>query len=155
MPSRTNGAAGSFENLGSNIQYYTVFASAPLAFSDPENTSGVNIRVTGDYSNESQKNFEVLIQAIGLRAMPVLMNNPVPYASLEAAGAPTLTGEGFVWKFAVEREGVFENSGPNGTIGPVGLLVDEINGIILPSGVLIKTKNPSKNMEFSRSELLS
>lgn len=155
MPSRINGAAGAFENLSGNIQYYTVYASAPLAYTDPDNTSGLNIRVTGDYSDDSQKNFEVLIQAIGLRAMPVLMNNPVPYASLETMGAPTLTGEGFVWKFAVEREGIFENSGPNGTIGPIGFLIDELNGIILPSGVQIKTKAPGKNMEFSRSELLS
>lgn len=154
MPSRVNGAAGAFENLTGGVQYYTVFASSPGAFSDPNNAIYINIHVTGELADESQKNFEVLIQAIGLRAMPVLMNEPIAYQFLENVGAPSLSGEGFVWKFAVERESVFENTGPAGSIGPVGLLIDEMQGIILPNGTVLKTKGVGKNIEFTRSELL-
>ena len=112
---RVNGFAGAFENVSRNIQYYTVYAKSPNAFSDPSLATGVNIKVTGNYADISQKCFEVLLQSIGLRAMPVLMSEPVAYARLEDQGAPTLCGEGFVWKFATEMPYVYENFSKKGT----------------------------------------
>ena len=154
MAIKIHGAAQSAENLSGNLQYYTVYARSPKAYTDPGNATCVNILVTRNYADESQKNFEVLIQAIALRAMPVVLNNPVPVQDLEVAGAPNLSGQGFVWKFASELDGAFENTSNAGTPGPVGLLVDEIHGIVLPNGTVLQTKGSSVNIEFTRTELL-
>lgn len=169
MQTKVNGAASSLETLTGNIQYYTVYARSPGAFSDPDNASEINIRVTKNFRDESQKNFEVMVQAIGLRAMPVILTNPTPVSSLEEAGAPTMSGEGFVWKFASELEFVYENFGPRGTVGPVGHLIDELHGIVLPSGAVIRTRyvpnnecntgcgdinTQTVNVEFIRTEYL-
>lgn len=148
-----NGAAFAHQNLTENIQYYNVYASAPGAVSDPENAMGVDIRVTGDYSDISQKNFEVLLMSIGLRAMPVIMGDPKPVQNLELSGSTQLTGEGYIWKFAVEREDYFQNNGPIGTISPVGFLIDELNGIVLSNGTVLTTGGIEINIEFSRQEL--
>jgi hypothetical protein len=80
------------------------------------------------------------------------MNDPVSEQSMVAAGAPTLTGEGFVWKFALERGDVWTNFK---THDPVGLLVSDLDGVIIASGVRITTVDGSpsgiaKNMEFVR-----
>jgi len=145
---KINGTASATQTLTSNIEYFTVFCSAFNAISDPLNVSGVNIKVTGNLADISQKNFEVLLQSVGLRAMPVIMNNPAATDDLDLMGAPTLIGEGYIWKFAVERGDIFSNFGPAGTIGDVGFLIDEIHNIVLPSGVTIKTKGVGINVEF-------
>lgn len=143
-----------FENVSSNIQFYTVFAKSPGAYSDPENATCVNILMTGNYTDESQKNFEILLQSIGLRAMPVMMNKPCPYEKLQTMGAPNIFGEGFIWKFSVEMPYVFENFTGKGTPGPVGLLIDELNGVVLHNGTILRTKGQGTNIEFVRRELL-
>lgn len=145
---KINGTASSQQNITGGIEYYTAFCSAAFAVSNPPNTTGINIRVTGDLDDVSQRNFEVFLQSIGLRAMPVIMNDPLATDDLDLMGAPTLTGEGFVWKFAVELPGVFENTGPSGTISNVGLLIDEMHGIYLPNGIQIRTKVSGINVEF-------
>jgi hypothetical protein len=149
MVIRVHGTASAFQSVTGGLQYYTVWASSPNAFSDPSNATGVNIAVTGNIQDPSQKNFEVLVQSIGLRAMPALMSDPAPVAALENAGATTLTGEGFVWRFASEREGVFATDA-----SPVGLLVAELNGIVLPNGTILDTAGAGQNIEFIRSEQL-
>ena len=76
------GAMGSVEVLTGNIEFFTLFTT-------------LDITVTGDYSNNSQKDFESVVQVIGLRAMPTVMNNPV-YPNgvganvLENYGAPNI-----------------------------------------------------------------
>jgi hypothetical protein len=75
------------------------------------------------------------------------MNNPVALNgvganTLENYGAPTLTGAGWIFKFAFEREGVHT----------VELLKDELDGIVLNGGT-IDTKN-TVNMEFTKQDLL-
>ena len=167
MPERINGSVTAQQNLTGNLQYYLVFVTSPGAFSDPnpnpseanELARGVNIQVTGDVRDQSQKNFEILFQSVALRAVPVIMHDPMAVSDLSEEGAPTLTGEGFVYKFSVERLYIFENSGPGGTIGPVGLLVDELDGVVLDSGVRVTTVDGSpsgfsKNIEFIRVDEL-
>jgi hypothetical protein len=131
---KINGTSSSNQSLSSSIEYYTVFCSATNAVTDPENVLGVDINVTGDLSDISQKNFEVLLMSIGLRAMPVIMNDPVATEDLDLMGAPTLIGEGYVWKFAVERQNMFDNG-----VSDVGYLIDEVDYIVLPNGVTIRT----------------
>jgi hypothetical protein len=164
MTIKIHGAASSMQNLSADLQYYVCYASSPGAFTDPnpnppisqELTRLLNIQVTGNPLDESQKNFEVLLMSIGLRAMPVILTNPVAVFQLQDYTLE-LSGEGFVWKFAVERGVQFYNFTPYGEPGPVGLLVDDLNGVILPSGVRVTTVTGSptgwaKNIAFSRME---
>ncbi len=149
MVDRIHGIASAFQSVTGGLQYYTVWVSSPNAFSDPSNATGVNIAVTGNIQDESQKCFEVLVQSVGLRAMPALMNDPVAVEALENVGATVLTGEGFVWRFASDRSEVFATS-----TNPVGLLVEELNGIVLPNGTILDTAGAGQNIEFIRSEQL-
>ena len=164
MVQKIHGAATSMQNLTADLQYYVCYASSPGAFTDPnpnppvsqEISRLVNIQVTGNPLDESQKNFEVLLMSIGLRAMPTVLSNPA--AVLELADYTLeLSGEGYIWKFAVERGVQFYNFTPYGTPGPVGLLIDDLNGVILPSGVRITTVQGSptgwaQNISFARLE---
>lgn len=134
MSIERSGAMGSSEVVSGNIEFYTLFTT-------------IDITRTGDYTDNTQKDFESVVQVIGLRAQPVVMNNPVPLNGvgatvLENYGAPTLTGAGWIFKFAFEREGVHT----------ITTLTDELNGIVLNSGT-IDTKI-SVNMEFTKQDLL-
>ncbi len=166
MPTKIHGAASSMQNLTADLQYYVCYASSPGAFTDPnpnppinqEAARLINIQVTGDILDQSQKNFEILLMSIGLRAMPVILSNPIAVIEL-ADYTNELSGEGFIWKFAVERGVQFYNFTPYGTPGPVGLLIDETDGIILASGVRVTTLNGSpsgwpKNVAYERADTL-
>ena len=129
-----SGAMDNQEVLSGNIEFYSLFTT-------------IDITRTGDFSDNTQKDFESIVQVIALRAMPVVMNNPVELSGvgelvLEGYGAPTLTGAGWIFKFAFEREGVHT----------IDTLKDELNGIVLNGGT-IDTKS-SVNMEFSKQDLL-
>ena len=124
----------SSEVLSSNIEYYSLFTS-------------LDITKTGDFADATQKDFESVVQVIGLRAQPVVMNNPVALNGsgqnlLENYGAPSMTGAGWIFKFAFEREGVHT----------ITTLTDELHGIVLNGGT-IDTKN-TVNMEFTKQDLL-
>lgn len=166
MPQQIHGASSAMQNLTADLQAFVCYASSPGAFTDPnpnpppsqELSRLINIQVTGSPLDQSQKNFEVLLMSIGLRAMPVVLSNPIPVLEL-ADYTLGLSGEGFMWKFAVERGVQFYNFTPYGTPGPVGLLVDDLDGVIIPSGVRITTVTGSpsgwaQNMIFSRIDTL-
>ena len=129
-----SGAMGISEVVSGNIEFYTLFTS-------------IDISRTGDFSDNTQKDFESVVQVIGLRAQPVVMNNPVALNGvganvLENYGAPSLTGAGWIFKFAFEREGVHS----------IDTLKDELDGIVLNGGT-VDTKS-SINMEFTKQDLL-
>lgn len=129
-----SGAMGSAEVVSGNIEFYTLFTT-------------LDITRTGNYGDNSQKDFESVVQVIGLRAMPIMMNEPVYLngsgsLKLQNFGAPTLTGAGWIFKFAFERAEVHT----------VQTLTDELHGIVLFDGT-IDTKN-TVNMEFSKQDLL-
>lgn len=166
MPIKIHGAASAMQNLTADLQYYVCYAASPLCFTDPnpnppvseEVLRLVNIQVTNNPLDESQKNFEVFLMSIGLRAMPVILSDPLPVLEL-ADYTNELSGEGFVWKFAVERGVQFYNFTPFGTAGPVGLLIDDLDGVIIPSTVRITTVTGSpsgwaQNVAFTRMETL-
>tara|TARA_Y100001972_G_C7625009_1_gene313501 strand:- start:538 stop:942 length:405 start_codon:yes stop_codon:yes gene_type:complete len=128
------GAMNNQEVVTGNMEFYTLFSS-------------IDITRTGDYNDDTQKDFESVVQVIGLRAMPVIMNNPVALNGvganvLENYGAPSMTGAGWIFKFAFERESVHT----------IDTLKDELDGIVLNGGT-IDTKN-SVNMEFTKQDLL-
>ena len=129
-----SGAMGSAEVVSGNIEFYTLFTT-------------LDITRTGNFNDNTQKDFESVVQCIGLRAMPVVMNEPVELSGsgsfvLENYGAPTLTGAGVIFKFAFEREGVHT----------IATLTDELHGIVLNAGT-VDTKS-SVNMEFTKQDLL-
>ncbi len=150
---RINGAVSSQQSLTGSLQYYTLYASSPQAFTSPESNPAevdelarqVNIQVTGEIQDQSQKNFEIIFQAIGLRAVPSIMNDTEAVAELADVGAPTLTGEGFVWKFACEIDNIFYDYTND---DPVGLLVEDLNGLVIDSGVQLITQGAGINVEF-------
>lgn len=134
MVGQRSGAMGSSEVVTGNIEFYTLFTT-------------LDITRTGDYSDNTQKDFECVVQVIGLRAQPVVMNNPVKLNGvganvLENYGAPSLTGAGWIFKFAFEREAVHS----------IQTLTEELDGIVLNGGTIDTTS--SKNMEFTKQNLL-
>lgn len=134
MSLNRSGAMGSVEVLTGNIEFFTLFTT-------------IDITVTGNYNDNSQKDFESVVQCIGLRAMPTVMNNPVALNGsgsnlLQNYGAPTLTGAGWIFKFATEIPGAHS----------VDSLKDELHGIVLNGGV-IDTKS-TVNTEFTKQDLL-
>ena len=69
------------------------------------------------------------MQVIALRAMPIIMNNPVYVDGtsgngLQNYGAPSLTGAGWIFKFAFERESIYS----------IEMLKEELGGIVLNAG---------------------
>jgi len=133
IPNRA-GAMGSAEVLTGNLEFFTLFTS-------------LDITSTGDFSDNTQKDFESIVQVIGLRAMPVLQNVPVELTggagdALEDFGAPTMTGAGWIFKFALERSFVHT----------ITTLTDELDEIVLNAGTTDTTG--SINMEFSKQDLL-
>jgi hypothetical protein len=129
-----SGAMNSQEVVTGNIEFYTLYTSLDLTH-------------TGDFTDNTQKDFESIVQVIGLRAMPIIMNKPVALSGvganvLEGYGAPTLTGAGWIFKFAFERESVHS----------IDTLRDELDGIVLNGGT-VDTKS-SINMEFTKQDLL-
>lgn len=145
----TKGSSGTFESLTGGIESYTVWCHSPNAFTNPNMATGVNVRITGDITDTSQKAFEILIQSISLRASPVILQEPVAVADVSANGAQTLSGEGFVWCFSTERKEQFILGND-----PVGLLKIELSGIVLPNGTVISTSGALQNIEFFRKETL-
>lgn len=161
MTERIHGTSFTSQSLTADLQYYECYAASPFALTSPDPNPSeatslqrlVNIQVTQNIKDESQKNFELLLMSISLRAMPVVMNNPVPVIKLSDY-TTQLSGEGFVWKFGVERGVQFYNYSPYGIPGPVGLLISDLNGIVLSNGVRITTipNDPSgwqQNVAFS------
>lgn len=129
-----SGAMNSQEVVTGNIEFYTLFTS-------------LDITHTGNFSDATQKDFECVVQVIGLRAMPIIMNRPVALNGagqnvLENYGAPSMTGAGWIFKFAFERESVHS----------ITTLADELNGIVLNGGTIDTTN--TVNMEFTKQDLL-
>jgi hypothetical protein len=128
---RIHGAASAGENLSSNINFYTIYLNA------------LDITATGNVADQSQQNFDDLCNLINLVAQPVIMNNPI---SVNLDGlAPTLTGPGFIFKFAVEHGDVFARNGDS-----VAILKEIFEGVTIDTVAL---SSPA-NIEFAMSELL-
>jgi hypothetical protein len=134
MAVRINGAARGGEFISSNLQFYIMYTN-------------IDITQTGSYQDATQKDFDSLVQMIAMFSQVIISNDPVQVADLNVNGAPTLTGAGWIFKFAVEHPDVFkENS------DPVGKLISSMDGVVLNGGTIATTG--SKNLEFSQSETL-
>ena len=127
---RIHGAATAGENLAGNINFYTMYIKT------------VDMSFTGDVQDQSQQNMDDVVNVISLIAQPLVMNNPV---SVTLNGiAPTLTGSGMIFKFAVEHGKVFERDGDS-----IAILKEIFHGITIDGTLLT-----ASNTEFSMSDLL-
>ena len=127
---KIHGAASASESLTGNINFYTMYVK------------DLDITQTGDILNQSQQNMDDVVNLISLVAQPTIMNNPV---SVTLNGiAPTLTGTGFIFKFAVEHADVFKRNTDD-----IGILKEIFHGVTIDS-VLLSTSN----VEFSMSDIL-
>jgi len=127
---KIHGAASASETLSGNINFYTMYVTT------------LDITHTGDILNQSQQNLDDIVNIISLVSQPTIMNNPI---SVTLNGiAPTLTGPGFIFKFAVEHTAVFNRSGDD-----VAILKELIHGTTIDS-VLLGTSN----IEFTMSDIL-
>jgi len=127
---RVHGAATAGENLAGNINFYTMYVKA------------LDITHTGDILDQTQQNLDDVVNIISLVAQPVIMNNPLS-VTLDGL-APTLTGVGMLFKFAVEHGKVFESGGDN-----VAVLNEIFLGTTIDSVLL-----SASNLEFTMSDLL-
>jgi len=125
-----HGAATAGENLAGNINFYTMYIKV------------VDMTFTGDLADQSQQNMDDVVNIISLIAQPLVMNNPVAVALNGIA--PTLTGSGMIFKFAVEHGKVFERDGDS-----ISILKEIFLGVTI-DGTLLTTSNT----EFSMSDLL-
>ena len=127
---RVHGAATAGENLAGNINFYTMYVK------------DLDITHTGDILDQTQQNLDDVVNIISLVAQPVIMNNPLS-VTLDGL-APTLTGAGMIFKFAVEHGEVFESGGDN---------VAVLNELFLGTTIDIVLLSAS-NLEFTMSDLL-
>lgn len=130
---KAGGIVTSSEVLTGDVEFFTLFTT-------------IDITATDSFTDDTQKDFESVVQVISLRAQPMLMNTPIVVdgvsAGIDDYGSPTLTGAGWVFKFAFERQGAHT----------LDTLRDELDGIVLNGGT-IDTKN-SVNTEFSKQDVL-
>ncbi len=134
MTVRINGAARGGEFISNNLQFYTLYTKT-------------DITMTNDYTDATQKDLDAMVQLIAGFSQVIISNDPVGVSDLNANGAPSLTGAGWIFKFAVEHPDVFARNGNS-----VQALIDQFDGIILNGGTVATTG--SKNLEFTQSETL-
>ena len=127
---RIHGAASASETLSGNINFYTMYVKT------------LDITHTGDILDQSQQNLDDIVNIISLVAQPIIMNNPLS-VTLDGL-APSLTGSGMLFKFAVEHGKVFESAGDN-----IAILKELIHGTTIDSVAL-----STSNVEFIMSDLL-
>ena len=127
---RIHGAASASETLSGNINFYTMYVK------------NLDITHTGDILDQSQQNLDDIVNIISLVAQPIIMNNPLS-VTLDGL-APSLTGSGMLFKFAVEHGKVFESAGDN-----IAILKELIHGTTIDSVAL-----STSNVEFIMSDLL-
>jgi hypothetical protein len=101
----------------------------------------------GDLRTVEGKNFEILKQSIGLRAVPETISSLRRVRSLKESGSKKFVGQGYFWEFAIEAVDIFLEDGD-----PVGLLSKEMNNIVLPCGSLLITQGEGINVEFIKNE---
>ena len=128
---KIHGAASAGETLGGNINFYTLYLS------------GLDITATGSVADQTQQNLDDVVNLISLVAQPIIMNNPIA-VTLNGL-APSLTGAGFLFKFAVEHGRVFERNGDTTSVLKELFENVTIDGVTLTEG---------SNIEYVMSDIL-
>lgn len=82
------------ESMGRDLDFYSIYTK-------------FNMIPTGDYRDVAQRTYDTLVSLVSFRAQPVINGEPFYVTDLANEGAEKLTGEGYVWKFAVEHTEIF------------------------------------------------
>jgi len=80
--------------------------------------------------------------------MPIILKDPKAVLDLAEDGASSLKGEGFVWQFGVEQPEIFATK-----TNDFGLLIEEMNNIVLPNGAILSTVGNKQNIEFEKQDI--
>lgn len=138
---RVNGVSTTFNHSASDNTVYIAYLR------EDQNEGSADIKCTGDIQDDSQKNFEILVHSIGLRATPIWRNNPTYHKDLSKVGS-TIKSSGYAWEFMTDVPLCFLDENND----KVGLLNKEINGIVLFSGSILSSIGDNKNIEFKVKE---
>ena len=113
--------------MNANLEYYRVYSLVDIT------KTGVT-RGNGSLERDQQRNYETILQAVGLVAQPIELEPPVvTQAHMEwLEFGEFFEGEHkvWVWQFAVEHSGVFE-VGTN----PVGRLAEAFDQVPIICGL--------------------
>lgn len=96
-------------------------------------TTTVDITATGNYEDVSQQNWDALVTVIGMRAQPIVLDEPEAVADLSTVDdAYAASTAGFMFEFTTEHVGVFSEHDNNYVVtDEVGVLADMLDGISL------------------------
>lgn len=106
-------------------------------------TTTVDITATGNYEDESQQNWDALVTVIGMRAQPIVLDEPESVDDLstidDSYDAETA---GFMFEFTTEHVGVFSEHDSNYEVtDEVGVLADMLDGISLSGTEMVYGTN--------------
>lgn len=122
------------QNVTGSVNHITVLTS-------------IDITATGNYNDQSQRNWDSIITVISMRSQPVILSEPKYVESLEEYGSSTLTGYGYVFHFTVEHNEIFaEHDADLNIIDPFKKLKEIVDGIMLGEDE-VKTFDDN-NIEF-------
>lgn len=144
---RTAGASVASESLSSNLSFYTVVTL-------------IDIEATGDFSDNSQKNFETLINGISLRCQPVIFNNPIMDANAALVGysfGSSYSGNANVWtwKFCTEHPGALTVAMLEAELDSFPIInIADANNVIFGTAIMNTASATLKNIYFVENDLL-
>ena len=101
--------------------------------------------MTGSFADATQKDLDAMVQLIAGFSQVIISNDPVGVGDLQANGAPSLTGAGWIFKFAVEHGRVFERNGDTTSVLKELFENVTIDGVTLAEG---------SNIEYVMSDIL-
>ncbi len=139
---KRNTIASAGENLSGNLQFYVMYTK-------------FDIRATGDYSDDSHKLLQTIINLIHVRSQTVILGEAVAVTDLAAEGSP-FTGAGYILKFTSEHDEVFAMHDKNTTevTDPVYYLNNMFNDVKYDEDLTFKTMGTDINIAFKRFETI-
>lgn len=125
------------QSFSGAVEYYTLYTT-------------INIMPTGNYSDTTQRIFDTIISLITMRAQPIVVAEPYSTTDLASEGAPSLTGNGYVFKFIVEHDNIFASFDDNyQVVDGVAVLKTMFDAITI-EGETFNSSGSSLNIEFMR-----
>jgi len=126
------------------LNYYTLVTLIDITKTDAVHLYSPGMTETeADYNvkRNQQRNYQTLLQVIGLRCQPMSISEPVMYPDEkmedfekdfeQTFGTNFTTGNVWSFMFAVEQEGIFLSPA-----GPCGLLMDDLHNVPIITGLL-------------------
>lgn len=104
---------------------FAIYAEAPYAVSDPDRNQMVAIAQNGNYRDTKQKNFTIIMQTIGIRIQPILLQ--APEAIKDLSKVSNLHGEGYSFIIGTEYTDGFIDAAGDRT----GFMKSQLDGMIL------------------------